>query len=96
MKLTKRQREILERLDAGEELDDFRHGGWWIGDEQTTGRIGFFFLRNVLVHEDTTMGAGHSIYTINEWGRRALREPDFDPQQELANCLREARREYRT
>ena len=87
MKLTKRQRELLERMAAGEELVE---SGLevWIGDERTNMQMLLFFLRNVLMSEDAGYsGAGSRYYYINEWGRRVLIEPDFDPQAELARAV---------
>lgn len=83
MQLTKRRRELLERMAAGEELVECGLEVW-IEDERTNASTLLFFLRNVLISEDTgCSGAGSRYYYINERGRRALMDPDFDPQEVL-------------
>ena len=70
--LTKGEKQVLQRLAAGEELDEFIPGGWWIDLDQIDGRIGWNLLRKMALHQETYCGADHHIYTINETGRKLL------------------------
>jgi hypothetical protein len=73
MKLTKRQREVLTMLRDDPECDLAYSpgGGWWIGHEQTNGRLANSLIRAVLVN-CYGLGTSFERYEINESGRRAL------------------------
>lgn len=71
--LTRGERAVLERLAAGEELTWAQPGGWWIETDQIAGRIGWALLRKVYIGETYKGGENYIIYTINEWGRNALK-----------------------
>lgn len=81
MKLTKRQRCLLELMDAGHACVEDRDAVW-IDLERTNIATLLFFLRNCLVKGPNDSG-GTKRYEITEWGVRALVEPDFDPRVEL-------------
>lgn len=83
MNLTKRQREILEGLASGDEDKDFVQDGIYVyfGNDPSSVRTVYFFLRHALIKGDDL--GGMIRYEINEWGRRALSDPDFEPQIEL-------------
>lgn len=89
MKLTRRQREILEGLRRAEndpqcECDLVESAGQvWFGDQRTNHATLLFFLRHCLVGPDDPACGGSTYYHISERGRRALADPDFDPQMEL-------------
>lgn len=84
MKLTKRQREILEGLASDDDEKDLIQDGRevWFGDSRTNAQMIFFLLRHVLISQDES-SPGVYRYTINEWGERALTDPNFDPLGEL-------------
>ena len=105
MKLTKRQREILEGLRYAQDhpLEDDapdlveEAGQWWFGFEQTNGKLGLFLLRNVLISpvDSEPYESGHGVvrrYEINSWGRRVLDDPDFEPMVEILKLRRNAER----
>lgn len=92
MKLTKRQREILEGLADNDSLKDLvlEYRQAWFGASRTSTQMINFLLRHALVSEkETTPGVYH--YSINEWGRRVLTHPEFDPLSELYRLTREQR-----
>lgn len=67
--------EVLKLMEEGESLVCGIPGGWWIGDEQTSGKVGYGLLRMCLISEET-MGSSEAIYyRINETGRLALKDP---------------------
>jgi len=84
MRLTNRQRKILEGLASDDDEKDLVQEGRqvWFGDSRTNAQMIFFLLRHVLISQDES-SPGVYRYTINEWGRRALTDPDFDPLGEL-------------
>jgi len=86
MKLTGRQREILEGLASDDgELDLVEcHGAWWFGLSRTNAATGLFFLRRMLIKPIEKWDDAYCSYEITKWGRRALTEPDFDWE----SCLR--------
>ncbi len=92
MKLTRRQREILEGLASDDDEKDLVQDGRevWFGDERTNAQMIFFLLRHVLISQDES-SPGVYRYTINEWGKRALTDPDFDPLGELYRLERKQR-----
>lgn len=83
MKLTKRQREILDRMATGEEFMECGLEVWIGDDDRTSHKVLFTFLRNCLVSEDNVQGSDCRYYHVNEWGLRALADPDFEPLREL-------------
>jgi len=87
VKLTARQREILEGLaDDDEDLDLVEtKGEWWFGLNRTNAATGLFFLKNMLIApvNGEEWDDDYRPYDITSWGRRALKEPDFEPQVEL-------------
>lgn len=93
MKLTKRQREILEGLRLAEtdlscEFDLVESDGEvWFGLERTNQKLLIFLLRNCLVSLQDDSGGGSKYYKINSWGCIALDDPNFDPQQKLVECI---------
>lgn len=87
MKLTKIQRNILQQMadhidDEEGELLCSRPGGWWLGCSRVAGPTGFFLLRFCLIRKCSFSSEKTERYTINEYGRRALNEPDFDIRNE--------------
>ena len=84
MKLTSRQREILEGLASDDDEMDLIQDGReaWFGGSRTNGNMIMFFLDRVLISQHET-SPGVYRYEINEWGRRVLRDPDFEPKAEL-------------
>ena len=93
MRLTDRQREILQGLRQAQTDPECEHdlvesgGEVWFGLERTSYAPLMFFLRNCLISEEDS-GSGR--YDINEWGRRVLDDPDFEPEVELIKCIRRA------
>jgi len=84
MKLTKRQRQILEWLatednpeDGSDELVE-SDGEVWVGAERTNHATLIFFLRHALVKELSVAGYGSTVYVITEYGRKVLVDPDFE------------------
>ena len=92
MKLTKRQREILEGLASDDLEKDLVQDGReaWFGDSRTNGNTIMFFLQHVLISQEET-SVGFYCYEINKWGRRALVDPEFEPLAELYRLDREQR-----
>jgi hypothetical protein len=99
MKLTKRQRQILEGLrqaedEASSDFDLVESGNEvWFGCERTNFPTLLFFLKNCLV--SITEDSEHmdsNYYRINGWGCKALDDPDFDPEQTLMECIAAAER----
>jgi len=90
--LTKRQREILEGLADEDPLKDLvqEYRQAWFGASRTNAQMIFFLLRHALVSQEET-SVGFYNYEINEWGRRALMDPDFDPLGELYKMERAQR-----
>ncbi len=83
MKLNKRQRQLLELMRDGEDCVDEREAdAVYVGLERTNVQMLMFFLRNCLIKGPDTSDVDNR-YELGEWGRRALDEPDFDPQTEL-------------
>jgi len=70
-KLTPREKEILERMKSGEELCYEKGSGWWIGDDRTSGRKAFIFLRFCMVSEDAYSGVVQR-YHLNGTGEECL------------------------
>lgn len=70
--LTKGEEDVLKALAAGEELECFVPGGWWIDTNQVGGRIGMSLLRKMALHEEQFGSDSHRIYTINETGQELL------------------------
>ena len=89
MRLTARQREILEGLrDDSSGLDLVEEGlEAWFGDERTSVRTIIFFLRHCLISLESNEGCRCRYYRINEWGCRALDDPSFEPDIELAKLI---------
>ena len=88
MILSDRQREILEKLRAAKDDPDL---DWdlvesgnvvYCGLERTNFGTLLFFLRHCLVSVEDQMGDS-TYYKINEWGCRALDDPEFEPEIEL-------------
>lgn len=96
MKLTARQREILEGLKQAEtdphsECDLVEDGNQvWFGNERTNHATLLVFLRNCLVTPDEFEG-GCTYFDINEWGRKVLHDPDFEPGIELMRLIAAAK-----
>ena len=89
MRLTKRQRQLLELMMTGEEECVEDGGEVWIGEERTNVRTLCFFLRNGLLKGPDESG-GSRVYELNEWGVRAVVEMGFDPQAELRKAIQAA------
>ena len=70
--LTRGEKQVLKRLAAGEELDEFVPGGWWLALDRIDGRIGWNLLRKMALHQEMYTDDAHRIYTINETGRKLL------------------------
>jgi len=87
MKLTNRQRQILEMLasedpeDGSDEIVELG-GEVWVGLERTNHATLLFFLRACLVK--SLGGSLSDVYVISEYGRKALSDPDFDINTEKA------------
>ena len=92
MKLTKRQREILEGLASDDPEKDLVEDGElvWFGDQRTSTSMVIWLLRHALVSHDDLGGCNH--YEINEWGRRVLVDPSFEPMLEIARLRGEVER----
>lgn len=95
MRLTRRERQILEGLRRGEddlEYDgdnDLAEGGGevWFGAQRTNHQLLYSLLRNALISKHEDSGMDTSYYRINGWGRLALKDPDFDPQSRMLKCM---------
>lgn len=73
--LTKRQRELLEILKGGDEALVYDKGaGWWVGLERTSGRTAYWFIRNMLVSEDSY---SEDHFYINRTGTEALKAGEY-------------------
>lgn len=71
-KLTVKQKEILTRLNNGEELTYSKNGGWWISEDRTNGRLAYKLLRHCAISADQCNKDDYQIYTINETGQMFL------------------------
>ena len=86
MKLTPRQREVLELLNKGGELVCYQPGGWWLNDEhgddagKLGGKTAQFFIRNVLISSDLMPGDSCHYFNINEDGQKVLEDPNYEPR----------------
>ena len=76
--LTKRQREVLERMVAGEELAVGFPGGWYIGDQRLGGQVGWFLLRWMFVRIENDYINNEDLWRleITAEGRAALEDND--------------------
>ena len=92
MKRTNSQREILEGLASDDDEKDLiqQRREVWFGDSRTNAQMIFFLLQHVLISQDES-SPGVYRYEINEWGRRALVDPEFEPLAELYRLDREQR-----
>lgn len=73
--LTKGERFILEKLEKDSEYSELVEsipGGWWIGEDEVSGRVCWSLLRKVLISEYQYSGDNFKRYHINEWGRKSL------------------------
>jgi hypothetical protein len=79
MKLTNKQRDALEQLANGAELTEAHPGGWWIGNNRISGRVGMFLLRYCLIRKiyDDTEVKG---YIIGEDGTGVLNDEKYVPR----------------
>jgi hypothetical protein len=69
MKLTKKQKALLQKMvDEDEDLVVYGHEVW-VGDQRTSRHMWLFFLRNVLISQDSVLP---HYYHINHSGKRAL------------------------
>ena len=68
--MTKVQRKILERLAAGELLEYFQPGGWWIGNRPINAHVCNGLLALIAIR--TVDQVGHETYTISDIGRQLL------------------------
>jgi len=92
MRLTKRQRFLLELLTQ-DEVDVAASGtAVYVGEESTSYGMLKFLLRNMLV-KDVTWDDKPTCryYEISSWGRRVLTDPNFEPAQELLRLMAEAK-----
>ena len=74
--LSRGERRVLQMIvDAGdeEELTQALPGGWWLGTEKISPKIGAGLLRKILISVTYhSAREDYFIYRINEWGRAAL------------------------
>lgn len=72
--LTKGERRLLEKLEAGEELTYDKGAGWWIGNRRTSGELVWRLHMNIWVSIDNMCNHNddYRIYHINQRGREAL------------------------
>lgn len=92
--LTPGQHEVLQALAAAEDraasegtiftdndttLDHFTPGGWWIGQNQISGKVGYSLLRLCLIRREDYSTETCEYFTINGDGRRALADPAYVP-----------------
>jgi hypothetical protein len=104
MKLTARQREILEGLRKAQNdltlTDEYdlveSDGEVWFGLTRTNMSTLLFLLRRCLVSSDDYDTMSYKQYDINGWGCRALDDPDFDPEYELFRLQANAERAQET
>lgn len=69
--MTHTQRRVLQLLADGLDLVYSKGRGWWVGDEQTNGKLAQALIRLMFVRPDS-YNQKVERYTINESGRRAL------------------------
>lgn len=74
MILTRGQLALLRLIEASEDGEMVHEdpGGWWVDDQQVSGRVAWALLRLILIHEDD-LGGKLRIYTLNEHGRQAVK-----------------------
>lgn len=70
--LSKREHDILQKMDAGAELTFSRGGGWWLELEQTSGRIPRILIMSRAIG-CPDVGANTEYWSINDTGREMLR-----------------------
>ena len=67
-------------VEAGDdELIQSVPGGWWLGSEQISGRIGMALLRDCLISQEDGSREGYWIYTLNSDGRRIADDHTIEP-----------------
>jgi len=71
-KLTPKQKEILERMLEGEDLCYSKGGGWWIGEDLTTGKLINTLLSVCAISQDQYSTEKMQHYYINENGKKSL------------------------
>jgi hypothetical protein len=84
MRLSPRTREVLQTMvdHADEHEGTLTHatpGGWWLGDEQVGGQIGYHLLRLCLITEESYCSDDVKHYRLNEEGRSVLTDPNYLP-----------------
>ena len=72
IKLTKREREVLQKMQEGEDLVYETGGGWWIGDEPTNGKLAIRLIAMAVISQEEYCGEGVERYYINGTGKRLL------------------------
>ena len=73
-KLKKREAEILRALskDDGTDLVYNKGGGWWIGNDQTTGTVANSLIRHCAITLEDFGNDDYRSYRINETGMHIL------------------------
>ena len=74
MTLTKGERRLLQKMvDEEEELVFGRGGGWYCGNDRTSGRVAWSLIRKMLIRSDQYLDDdSYAVWDINESGRLAL------------------------
>lgn len=102
MKLTARQREILEGLwehHHGDNPDDDhdliydKGGGWWFGLEKTSGKTCNWLLAHALIKPVSGENVDWESTVRFEptgWARKVLDDPDFEPMVEILRLRAQA------
>ncbi len=70
--MTKKQKEILIRMNNGDELTYCKGSGWWIENDRTNGKLVFALLRKMAISQDSYFddSKDYQIFYINETGRK--------------------------
>ena len=76
-KLTSTQKNILKRMHSGEDLTFSKGGGWWIGNDMTSGKLVNSLIRHCAISQDSFSSDKYQIYEINETGRFILEKGFF-------------------
>lgn len=76
-KLTYSQKNILKRMNDGEDLTFSKGGGWWIGNDTTSGKLVNKLLRHCAISEDSFSSEKYKTYEINDTGKFILQKGFF-------------------
>ena len=83
--MTKGEQKLLLAMLQAEEADRYEDaelirsipGGWWLGEDEVSGKICMSLLRKCLLREESGSRDNYFVYTLNSDGRAAARDKNF-------------------